>query len=58
MMHPYFMSPLAAILQGIGMLVLLAGYVFLAVVAWRFMKAHEVLASAIKNTSISLGPKE
>jgi hypothetical protein len=58
MMHPYFMPLLFGIFQGIGMLVLLVGFVFLAVVAWRFMKAHEMLVSAIKNASISLRPKE
>ena len=33
MMHPYFV-PLFPIFQGLCMLVLLAGYVFLSVVAW------------------------
>jgi hypothetical protein len=62
MMHPYFLPLLAATFQGICMLVLLAGYVFLSVVAWRFMKAHEMLVSTIKDASkdvsISLRPKE
>jgi len=54
MMYPYFGPLLGAAFQGFCLLVLLAGYVFLAVVAWRFMKAQETPASAIKDAAISL----
>jgi hypothetical protein len=40
------------------MLVGLVGFVFVLVVAWRLMKAHEALASALKNISVSSRPKE
>jgi Tfp pilus assembly protein PilX len=58
MMHPYFVPMLVAVFQGICMLVLLAVYVFLAVVAWRFMKAQETMAGAVKDAAISLQSKE
>jgi hypothetical protein len=57
MMHPYFVS-LFAIWQSLFMLLMLAGFVFFLVVAWRFMKAHETLASTLKDAVISLRPKE
>ena len=60
MMHYHFISPFA-IYQGIFMLLILAGYVFSLVIAWRFMRAHESLASmlaTLKDTSLSLKPKE
>jgi hypothetical protein len=57
MMHPYYGSQFV-IWQSLCMLIVLAGFVFALVVAWRFMKAHETLASTLKNTSISLKPKE
>jgi hypothetical protein len=40
-MHPYFVS-LFLFYQGFYMLALLASYVFLSVVAWQLIKAHEV----------------
>jgi hypothetical protein len=58
MMNPYFMPLPVAAFQGICQLALLAGYVFLAVVAWRFIKAQETLASAIKDAAVSLRPEE
>jgi hypothetical protein len=44
--------------QSLCMLISLAGLVFFLVVAWRFMKAHEALASAFKDTVIGLKSKE
>jgi Flp pilus assembly protein TadG len=40
------------------MLITLAGFVFLSVVAWRLMKAHEMLASALKDVASSLRTEE
>jgi hypothetical protein len=45
----------------IFMLIVLAGWVFFLVTAWRFMKAHESIASVmatLKDASVSLKPKE
>jgi hypothetical protein len=57
MMYPYHVL-MFAIWQSLCMLITLAGFVFLLVVAWRFMKAHEALASAFKDASLRLIPKE
>jgi hypothetical protein len=49
------------ILNCIFMLIVLAGWVFFLVTAWRFTRAHESIASAlatIKDASINLKPKE
>jgi len=49
------------ILNCIFMLIVLAGWVFFLVTAWRFMRAHESLASVmatLKDASINLKPKE
>jgi hypothetical protein len=43
------------------MLIVLAGWVFFLVTAWRFMRAHESIARAMatfKDASIDLKPKE
>jgi Flp pilus assembly protein CpaB len=58
MMHPHFMPILVLAFQTICMLVLLAGCVFLAIVAWQFMKAQETMASAVKDAVLSLKPKQ
>jgi hypothetical protein len=57
MMHPYLVS-LLLVLQGLFMLIALAGFVFLLLVAWRCMKAHEAMAAACKDAAISLIPRE
>ncbi len=59
MMQPHF-SP-SIIVNWIFMLIVLAGWVFFLVTAWRFTRAHESIASAlatIKDVSINLKPKE
>jgi hypothetical protein len=57
MMHPYFIAQFA-IWQSFFRLIMLAGFVFFLVVAWRYMKAQESLASTLKDAVISLRPKE
>jgi len=65
-MHPRYPMVLpnfwpSFILHGVLMLVVLAGWVFFLVTAWRFMRAHESIAGALatlKDASISLKPKE
>jgi hypothetical protein len=59
MMQPYF-SPFMFV-HWIFMLIVLAGWVFFLVTAWRFMRAHESIASVmatLKDASVSLKPKE
>jgi hypothetical protein len=59
MMQPHF-SPFMFV-HWIFMLIVLAGWVFFLVTAWRFMKAHESIASVmatLKDASVSLKPKE
>lgn len=59
MMQPHF-SPFMFV-NWFFMLIVLAGWVFLLVTAWRFMKAHESIASVmvvLKDASVVLKPKE
>jgi len=57
MMHNPLSTP-SIILNCLFMLITLAGFAFFVVTAWRFMRAHEQLASAVKDIAISVKPKE
>ncbi len=57
MMHNPLATP-SMILNCIFMLITLAGFVFILITAWRFMRAHEQLANAARDIAINLKPKE
>ncbi len=42
----------------IFMLILVAGYVLTIIIGWKFMKAHESLASSVKELITVLKPKD
>ncbi len=42
----------------IFMLVMVAGYVLMIIIGWKFMKAHESLASSVKELITVLKPKD
>ncbi len=40
------------------LLLILAGYVFMVIISWRFMRAHESLAGSIKEIAAGFKIKE
>jgi len=59
MMQPHFLA--FSVIHWIFGLIVLAGWVFFLVTAWRFMRAHESLANVmtiLKDNSITVKPKE
>lgn len=46
------------IFYGIFMLAILAGYVLMVFIGWKIMKAHELLASSLKELAAVGKPKE
>jgi uncharacterized membrane protein len=73
-MHPTHTNPMAhslrpnpmmyghllafSIVHCVIALVVLAGFVFFLVTAWRFMRAHEQIACTLKDVAVIPKPKE
>ena len=57
-MMPGFVPIIFGIVWFIIMIVLVAVYVLFFIIAWRFMRAHESIATTLKLIAYSIKPKE